>query len=248
MERNVHGGTPPVTPARVAFIAGATGYTGQALVAELCRRGVVTVAHVRPDSSRLGYWRARFADYGAVVDETPWDGDAMAQALSTHRPQAVYALLGTTKRRARAARAAGVHVDYESVDYGLSALLLRATARAAPTARFVYLSALGVGPGARGGYVAARWRLEQALRDSALQWTIIRPAFITGPDRDERRPLERGAAIAMDAVLVVARRLGARRLHDRFRSMTAAELARALAGIAFDPAAAGRVLGPDALR
>jgi uncharacterized protein YbjT (DUF2867 family) len=258
MNANLRAGDAPVTLTRTAFVAGATGYTGRALTAELRRRGVLTIAHVRPDSDRLAEWRGDFAALGALPDQTPWHEDAMAETLAQHRPHVVYALLGTTMRRARAARAARAarnarnartgREDYESVDYGLTALLLRATRRAAPGARFVYLSAFGVGPRARGGYMRPRWRLEEELRASGLDWTIVRPAFITGPDRPERRPLERTAAIAVDGVLRLARRLGARRLHDRFRSMTADELARALAGIGFDPAAAHRVLEPDALR
>jgi uncharacterized protein YbjT (DUF2867 family) len=260
MDANMPTGGGPVTLTRTAFVAGATGYTGRALIAELRRRGVLTIAHVRPDSPRLQDWRAEFASLGALPDQTPWDDDAMVETQAQHRPHVVYALLGTTMRRARAARAAeaaeavgstasnAAREGYESVDYGLTALLLRATRRAAPGARFVYLSAFGVGPRARGGYMRARWKLEEELRASGLEWTIVRPAFITGPDRPERRPLERTAAIAVDAVLRVARRFGARGLHDRFRSMTAADLACALAGIGFDPAAAHRVLEPDALR
>jgi uncharacterized protein YbjT (DUF2867 family) len=236
------------TPARTAFVAGATGYTGRAVVAELRSRGIGTVAHVRPDSPQLARWRDEFAALGATVDVSPWDEDALAAALARCRPDAVFSLLGTTRKRGRAARAAGAREDYETVDYGLSALLLRVTQRAAPSARFVYLSSLGVGPRARGGYLGARWRVEQELQASGLEWTIVRPAFVTGPDREERRPAERAASVAIDSLLSLARRIGARRVHDRFHSLTAAELARALVRHAFDPSSAGRVLLPESLR
>jgi nucleoside-diphosphate-sugar epimerase len=248
MSAKLHHDDAAVTPPRCAFVAGATGYTGRALVAELRARGIATVAHVRPDSPRLAAWREHFAAIGATVDATPWEPDAMADAMARHRPDAVFALLGTTRRRGSSARAAGAREDYDTVDYGLNAMLLRATVRGAPGARFVYLSALGVGPHGRGGYLRARWRLEQELRASGLDFTIIRPAFITGPDREERRPAERAASIAIDSLLRLLRRLGVRQPYLRFHSLTATELASAIARHAFDPASAGTELRPESLR
>lgn len=126
-----------------AFVAGATGYTGRALVGELRSRGIATVAHVRPDSPGLPRWREQFESAGAVVDTTPWDEHALTETMSRIAPDAVFALLGTTRARMR--RSEG-RDSYESVDYGLSAMLLRAVRSGAPAARFVYLSSMGVGP------------------------------------------------------------------------------------------------------
>lgn len=227
---------------RTAFVAGATGYTGRALVEELRRRGVTTVAHVRPDSARLAEWRARFDALGAVVDTTTWDEAAMTATLGRIRPDALFALLGTTKARGRRSGD-----SYETVDYGLSALLLRAVQRAAPSCRFVYLSSLGA-DAARGRYLAARHRIESELRQSAVPWTIVRPSFITGSDREESRPLERLGAMMSDAMLDFAAGIGLRRVHDRYSSLTAPELAAALADHAFAPESAGRILETPELR
>ena len=234
-----------VTTDRSAFVAGATGYTGQALVHELRQRGIPTVAHVRSDSQRLAEWRQRLEAVGAVVNTTPWDEGALTAALQRSEPHAIFALLGTTRSRMRAAGGAD---SYESVDYGLTAMLLHATRRGLSRARFVYLSSAGVGPAARGEYLRVRWRLEQELRASGLAWTIVRPAFITGADRSESRPLERFGARIIDGLLGVAGALGARRLRDRYASLSAAALARGLADHAFAPDSEGLVLGADALR
>jgi uncharacterized protein YbjT (DUF2867 family) len=223
MADNVPGPSNDVTPSR-AFVAGATGYTGRAMVHELLSRGVHTVAHIRPGSPS-GHRAAEFAGAGAVLDRAAWTPQTLRAALERHRPDVVYSLLGTTRRRARAATP-GEPTGYDAIDYGLSSLLLHATRDVAPDAHFVYLSAAGVGPRARGGYLRARWRVEQELRDSGIRHTIIRPAFITGPDRDEDRPAERVAAAVVDAALTVAALLGARRLREQFRSSTASELAR----------------------
>jgi uncharacterized protein YbjT (DUF2867 family) len=245
MDTKVQEAGVTVTTKRTAFVAGATGYTGRALVRELRSRGIATVAHVRPDSPALAEWRGRFESVGAVVDVTPWNEDALPATMGRIAPGAVFALLGTTRARMRQS---GGRDSYESVDYGLSAMLLRAVQRGAPGARFVYLSSAGVGPSARGDYLRVRWRFEQELRASGVAWTIVRPAFITGEDREESRPLERIGGTIIDGVLRIAGAAGARRLRDRYSSLTAAALARGLAYHAFAPESEGRVLGADALR
>ena len=236
-----------------AFVAGATGYVGRELVRQLAGGGVPTVAHVRPDSPRLAEWRARFEAFGAAVDATPWDEEAMTATLAALRPATVFALLGTTRARGRAAaRRGGGAESYETVDYALTMRLVRAAAaaaRAGGTApRVVYLSAIGARADARNPYVAVRGRVERELGASGLPFTIVRPSFVTGPDREESRPAERLGARVLDALLAIPGALGARRLRDRWRSTTAAELAAALARVAADPDAAGRVLHGEALR
>ncbi|MFW6049710.1 MAG: NAD(P)H-binding protein [Myxococcota bacterium] len=233
----------------LAFVAGATGYVGREVVRVLRERGVRTVAHVRPDSPRLAEWRDHFTAMGAEVDATPWEEDAMAAALARLSPSHVFALLGTTQKRDRAARRAGKPPEsYDTVDYGLTALLLRAAKHAPRPPRFVYLSAAGVGPGSRSPYMKVRHRMETELGESGVPFTIARPSFITGPDRDERRPLERLGAGAVDAALAMAGAVGARRLRDRFRSTTNTDLAHALAAAAFDSGCVGATLEGEALR
>jgi uncharacterized protein YbjT (DUF2867 family) len=236
-----------------AFVAGATGYVGREVVRVLAQeRSIPTVAHVRPDSARLAEWRDRIAAAGASIDTTEWAEPAMTETLVRLRPTLVFALLGTTRARGKQAAAAGATDTYETVDYGLTGLLLRAaTAAARETGvapRFVYLSSAGVSAGARGAYLAVRWRMEQELRASGLPFVVARPGFITGPDRDESRPVERVGATVADAVLAVAGALGATRLRERWRSTTNTVLARALVRLALDERATAAVVESDGLR
>jgi nucleoside-diphosphate-sugar epimerase len=231
-----------------AFVAGATGYTGREVVRLLRERGVRAVAHVRPDSPRREEWARRFAGLGAEVDGTPWDRAALTARLAALRPDAVFALLGTTRARGREAARRGAVETYETVDYGLTRLLLDAAVASGARPRFVYLSSAGVGDGTSNAYLAVRARLERELRASGLPFTIARPAFVTGADREEPRPLERAAAVAADGVLDLAARFGAPGLRARWRSMTGAELGAALVRLAFDPAAARRVVDAAGLR
>ncbi len=230
-----------------AFVAGATGYTGQAVVAALLERGVETHAHVRPDSKSLDRWRERFEALGATVDNTAWEAEAMAKTLADLQPTAVFSLLGTTRKRA-AGEGMGAEEAYETIDYGLSVLLLEACTKAAPQARFVYLSSLGVRDDTRNPYLSARARVERKLRDGTQPHTIARPSFITGPDRAEDRPAERMGAAVGDALLTAVGWFGGKGIRDRYSSMNAATLGAGLVRAAFDPAAENAVLETEALR
>lgn len=215
-----------------AFIAGATGYTGRHVTERLAREGVRTIAHVRPDSPALGAWTARFTAAGAAVDATAW-GDEMARTIARVRPDVIFALLGTTRSRAaRDERATGKAAGYEAVDYGLTALLLHATRAAGVRPRFVYLSSLGAREGSANPYLAVRGRFERELQESGLPYLIVRPSFISGSDRDERRITERVASIVTDALLGVVAAAGGRALRDRWATLSGATLAAGMVRLA----------------
>lgn len=227
-----------------AFVAGATGYVGRAVVAALRAGGHDTVAHVRPDSSTLDDWRARFAALGAEVDTTPWELEPMQVTMQTRRPGEVFCLIGTTRSRAKDE---GIADRYRTIDFGLTNLLVEACVGAGITPRFIYLSSVGAGPKARGGYLAARWDAEEAVRASGLPHVIARPSFITGSDRDDSRPGERIAAGVTDALSWTAGIVGLRYL-ERYESTDPETLAAALVRLAYDPDAPGRTVESEELR
>jgi uncharacterized protein YbjT (DUF2867 family) len=233
---------------QIAFVAGATGYTGREVVRELLARGVRTVAHVRPDSARVDEWRQRFEATGAAVDTSPWGDAEMTQTLLALQPTHVFSLLGTTRARRRESATRGETESYEAIDFGLTAMLIRAAVTSGSKPRFVYLSSLGVREHTSNAYLVARWRAESLLRSSGLPYTIARPSFITGPGRDESRPLERVAAVVVNAVAGLARVVGARRFAGSVRSLTGAELAAGLVRHAFDAAAENATVGTEELQ
>jgi uncharacterized protein YbjT (DUF2867 family) len=232
-----------------AYVAGATGYTGREVVRALLARGIATVAHVRADSPRLAALTGELTAEGAAVDATPWEEGALVATLRRVRPSLVFALLGTTRARGREEQRLTGHAStYESVDYGLSAMLLRAAVASGVRPRFVYLSAWGAGRPSRNAYYAARHKMETELRASGLEYVIARPGLITGPDRAEPRAGERAAAVALDGALGVLKSLGATKLHDRFASVTARQLAQALVSLALEARSASCVAEPEDLR
>lgn len=218
-----------------AFIAGATGYTGRHVAERLARQGVRTIAHVRPDSPALGSWSSRFSAAGAETDATPWVDNEMARTMARLRPEFVFALLGTTRSRAaRDERATGTAAGYEVIDYGLSAMLLRALQAAGIGPRFVYLSSLGAKATSANPYLAVRGRFEGELQGSGLPYLIVQPSFISGSDRDERRVTERVASVIADALLNVAALAGGGRLRDRWATLTGDALAAGMVRLALD--------------
>ena len=207
------------------------------------------MAHVRPDSPRLDAWRSRFAALGADVDATPWTFESMRDRMRASRPGLVFALLGTTRARAKDGAGSSERPEtYDAIDYGLTSLLLRAVTDAGHRPRFLYLSSIGVSEGSRNAYLRARWRVESELRASGIPFTVARPSFITGEDREENRPAERLLAHVTNSALTVAGAIGASRVRDRYRSMTGDELATALVAAALDPGAENTVLDAADLR
>lgn len=229
------------------FVAGATGFTGREVVRIARAAGLATVAHVRPDSPRLEDWRGRFAAMGAEVDETPWQASAMAETLAARESEVVFALLGTTKKRGRAAAKVGSDETYETIDYGLTVLLLEAAVKSGHSPRFVYLSSMGVTPTTKNAYLAVRHRVEREVAASGLPHCVARPSFIGG-EREEARPGETVGLAVADAALAVVGALGGRKLREKYRSQDNTMLATALLAMALDEDAAGQTVESDRLR
>lgn len=231
--------------APVAFVAGATGFVGRAVVPALRARGATVIAHVRPDSSRLAEWRERFGAEGATVDASPWEVGALTAALKAAAVTHVFCCIGTTRGRARADAVQGN--IYEAVDLGLTRLLADAAVAAGNRPRFVYLSSIGASASASSAYLKARGQAEDVVKASGLPYVIARPSIISGAGRDDHRPGERVAGVVADGVLGIAGVLGGKRLRARYRSTTPDILAGALVRLALD-GPADRIVDGDGLR
>lgn len=230
-----------------AFVAGATGFTGREVVRALRARNVEVIAHVRPGSKALAKLQPVFEKLAVSIDSTPWEPEALTATMRRLRPTMVFALLGTTRKRAKAEEGIGAKEAYERIDYGLSAMLLRSVLDAGIRPRFVYLSSLGVKEGATSPYFAVRARFERELRESGLPFTIVQPSFITG-ERDEPRPAERIGAQIADVGLALLGALGAKRLAAQLRSIDARDLGEFLVHAALSPEHEGKTLQLDAFR
>ncbi len=63
------------------FIAGATGYTGQALVKLLCEQNFPCVAHIRAESPSFEDKKEKLSNQGATVVTTAWKEDDLRAEL-----------------------------------------------------------------------------------------------------------------------------------------------------------------------
>src|SRR5690554_1660793 len=239
----INGPEVDAQPEERILVIGATGYTGRALVAQLSSRASARVwAHVRPDSSQLSQWKARVEPWENVeLSTAAWSDEAMRAELERIAATHIFLLLGTTKARGRSAQNSAVEDTYEAVDYGLTHLILEANKGAQNPARIVYLSSLGVSQKTTNPYLKARARIEAELQEASPAWVSVRASLISGPDRQESRPMERVSAIVFKPVMALAGALGARHFYERYRARSGDALAALLIDCAFDPAKQGIV-------
>ena len=145
-------------------ILGATGFVGSHLVPHLAGAGHRVVAISR-SGRRLPGWtdavEARAADVatGAGLDEALAGADAVVHLVAIPRESKGRRFeqvnVGGTRRAVEAAERIGIR-------------------------RFVHLSVMGVVDDPKLGYLWSKWRGEQAVRASSLDWVALRPSLMFG--------------------------------------------------------------------
>jgi uncharacterized protein YbjT (DUF2867 family) len=147
------------------FIAGATGYMGRELSAELLRRGHTVRAIVRPGSEKK-LVRGCEAVHGDVLR-----GASYAHAIAPC--ETFVQLVGVPKPNPFKGE------QFRAVDRvaGLEAVQ---AANTAGVRHFVYVSVAHPAPMMK-DYIAVREEVEAALVDSGLHATILRPWYVLGP-------------------------------------------------------------------
>ena len=150
------------------FVTGGTGFVGKHVVRALLARGFLVRCLVRPGSE--GGLRGFQS-----IDRVP--GDVLRSehlAASAEGCSAVVHLVGIIREH----RARGITFDRLHAQATLNMLAL---AKEAGITRYLQMSALGARPDARSRYHQTKWRAEEAVRASGIEWTIFRPAIIFGP-------------------------------------------------------------------
>jgi NADH dehydrogenase len=157
------------------LVSGGTGFIGSAIVKELVARGEVAGVLGR-DASKIRRL------YGDSVEAR--------EADVTHPDQILE----------EAMRGAAVVIDcvqfpnypiedksrgwtFEEVDLKGAINQVDAALKAG-VRRYVYLSGVGSAPDAKEHWFRFKWQAEQHLRESGLEWVIVRPTWVYGPDDD----------------------------------------------------------------
>ena len=145
-------------------VVGATGFVGSHLVPHLAQQGHTVIAISRT-GRRLPKWTdavdARAADVttGAGLDEAMLGADAVVHLVAIPRE--------SKGRR------------FEQVNVRGTRRVVDAAERAG-IRRFVHLSVMGVADDPKLGYLWSKWLGEQAVRQSSLDWVVLRPSLMFG--------------------------------------------------------------------
>jgi NADH dehydrogenase len=158
----------------MVFVSGASGFVGTHVVNELLSRGYRVSALVRSRPIRVpspeGALRTTKGDV--------FDRNALLEAL-TGCTAAIH-LIGIIMEYPRR------QITFRRMHVEATAAVLEAVT-SCKIRRYVHMSALGTRPDAIAMYHQTKWEAEQLVRSSGLDWTILRPSMIHGPDGDFTR-------------------------------------------------------------
>ena len=149
---------------RRVFVTGGSGFVGSAVIDELLSRGYRVNALV----NRRKLDRADVQSIqGGLFDE-----NALDEGLRDS--DAVIHLVGIIMQRASKG------ITFERMHFEGTRRVVGA-ARRNGAKRYVHMSALGTRPNAVSDYHRTKFKAEEYVRASGLDWTIFRPSFIHGP-------------------------------------------------------------------
>jgi uncharacterized protein YbjT (DUF2867 family) len=149
------------------FLTGATGFVGRHVLRALLGRGFSVRCLVRPGSEAdLKGFDAIDRVPGNVLQPDDLPASAEGCAALVH-------LVGIIREQPSRG------VTFERLHADATANMLR-VAKAAGIRRYVHMSALGSRPGATSRYHQTKWKAEEVVRTSGLEWTIFRPSIIFG--------------------------------------------------------------------
>jgi len=148
------------------LVTGGTGFVGTHLINALLRRDhAVAVLERRPGSTRNRYNRPVEAAAGDVLDRASLERAAAGRDAVVH-------LVGIINEKGPQTFD---RMHREAVENVVGAM------RAAGVRRLVHMSAMGTSENSPSEYGRTKAAGERVVRESGLDWTILRPSIIFGP-------------------------------------------------------------------
>jgi NADH dehydrogenase len=150
------------------LVTGGTGFIGSHLVKALQQSGHQVSVLVRAGSA---HGTSRLPQ-GAEVR----NGDVLDPELDKRLSgiDAVIHLVGVIRAFP------GRGLTFDNLHTAATANVIRAM-KAARVKRLVHMSALGAGPESGTDYFRTKWEAESAVRESGLDWTVMKPSVVFGP-------------------------------------------------------------------
>lgn len=158
-------------------VAGATGFVGRSVVRELLDRGCKVRALVRSATKAIESLPTHTAL--TLIEGDVFDDSALAKLLDGSH--AMVNCIGIRREIPG--------VTFQRMHVQATEQLIDA-ARRANVDRFILISAIGTRPNANTDYHRSKFAGETILRRSGLDWTILRPSLIHGPDGELMRMIK----------------------------------------------------------
>jgi nucleoside-diphosphate-sugar epimerase len=153
------------------LVTGGTGLIGRHVVGELLAAGHRDVAVTTRDLQGRDRWQGR------VRLEQAFAGDALSLAKAM---TGVDVVVHAIQFPNHPVEDPGKGRTYMEVD-GQGTEVAAQVARSLGVRRFVYLSGAGAGEGRPQSWMQAKDRAEKAIRESGMEYAILRPSWVYGP-------------------------------------------------------------------
>lgn len=157
----------------ILTVVGGTGFIGAAVVRELRDRGR-EVAVITRNADKAN---ASFPGLGVkAVEADARDADQLAESLQQAEGVVVALAFDNYPMEDPAKGRTFQDVDQKGTE------TVASVARSAGVGHLVYLSGAGAAPDAKYHWFRAKWNAEEAVRNSGVPFTILRPSWVYGPD------------------------------------------------------------------
>lgn len=217
------------------LVAGGSGFVGSGIVRELARRGKETAALTRSPSTAAH----RFS--GLTVDFR--QGDVRDEASLRQAMKGADVTIGCVQFPGYPMENVRKGYTFEEIDAAGTERLVT-IAKSSGVQCYVYLSGAGAAPDARYHWFRAKWRAEEAVRNSGIPYVIFRPSWVYGP---EDRALNRFLGMARFLPFVPMIGDGSK---QRLQPVFIEDVAKAVAEAIENPAVSNQVYeigGPEVL-